>query len=337
VLGALLAAVGCFKPNIANRGYKCGDGGACPDNFTCDKPSGVCVQNGTATGGAGGKAGQGGEAGQATGGTTGTGGQAGMDAGVDHACLDPIASCQPTDAGLCDPVCNTGCGQCYEKCATDSTGALMCNSPCKTINGKTVCPPPAGTQLYGVLQLCDQFSIGSKPTDDCAPGETCIQANNCGNRCYKYCRNSNDCTNGASCSKDAGGGNTLCDVPPVACDPVNGAARTSASSGCPGTTWCYLSGTSNTTLCDCQNIRTDGKNGSVGDVCVRSRDCFGGLVCLDPTGSSTTKNCYKVCRLPNSDGGVPVQSSEQPCSTVPCSPILLPNGMTNPTYGFCNE
>jgi hypothetical protein len=187
-----------------------------------------------------------------------------------------------------------------------------------------------------LLQNCDLFSYASQPADDCAVGQVCIMANACGARCYQFCRTDADCANGASCSKDVGGGNSVCDVPPVACDPVNGAALTaSAGSGCPSGTSCYLSGTSKNTLCDCQNNRTDSYNGSPGQPCVRSRDCFGGLVCIDPTGHATTKSCFKVCRLANADGGVPAQPSEQGCAGGPCNTIALPDGGTNPTYGFC--
>ncbi len=345
LLGLVLASAGCFRPKILPGGFACGDAGVgvsglCPDGLLCDPGSHTCVSSiggagGRATGGAGGKGGQGGQGGQA--------GKAGMDGGVrdmgvDYPCLaPPMASCQSSDAGMCDPVCNTGCGHCYEKCSVNTSGALTCNAQCKVINGTTTCPLPPATPLPGLLQLCDQFTHDSLPTDDCAAGQVCLAANACGSRCYQFCRTNTDCPTNATCSKDVGGGNSVCDVPTMTCDPVNGAARTPSTSGCPGTTSCYLSATSGNTLCDCQNNRTDTKNGAPGDPCVRSRDCFGGLVCIDPTSTSTMKFCYKVCRLPGADGGVDAGTGEIGCVTSSCSPILLPDGTTNPTYGFCNE
>jgi hypothetical protein len=257
-----------------------------------------------------------------TGGVVGTGGTGGKDAGP---CLDAIANCQPSDAGMCDPVCNTGCtADCHTKCSVNSAGTLTCNVP-------------TTTRVTTLLSACDQSSFGANQTDDCQPGQVCIEENSCGARCYQFCRGDSDCTNGASCSIAAGGGYKMCDVPPVTCDPVNGGTAKSSCGNTNSLIGCYLSSTSKATLCDCQNNRAAGTgNGSPGDSCTHSRDCFAGLVCYDPTGHGTSQ-CWKVCRLPGADAGS-AQTGEVGCTVASnCSPILLPNGTTNPTYGFCNE
>ena len=38
-------------------------------------------------------------------------------------------------------------------------------------------------------------------------------------RCYQFCKADKDCSS-APCSKDVGGGQKVCDVPTVACNPV---------------------------------------------------------------------------------------------------------------------
>jgi hypothetical protein len=336
LLALALVGSGCFKPKILPGAFACGDGGTgskgiCPDGLQCDPSTNLCVTTikgsaGSAgMGGAAGKGGQGGQGGAAgmaaTGGTIGTGGTGGKDAGP---CLDPIANCQSSDAGMCDPVCNTGCtADCHDKCSVNSSGMPTCNAP-------------MGPRMPGLLGACDQSNFGPAQTDDCQPGQACVTQNSCGPRCYQFCRGDTDCSNGASCSIAAGGGYKMCDVPPVACDPVNGPTAKSSCGTGSLLIGCYLSSTLMNTICDCQNNRTDGMNGAPKDMCSRSRDCFAGLVCYDAMGQGT-KQCWKVCRLPSADGGT-APPGEVGCTVASsCSPMLLPNGMNNPTYGFCNE
>jgi hypothetical protein len=324
LLGALLASAGCFRPKNLSGGFSCPNNGPCPDGLVCNA-SQICVSSldggVVGTGGTGGKGGAGGK-----------GGTAGRDAGaVDRPCTGAIASCSPSDAGMCDPVCNTRCGECYQKCSVNSNGALTCNEPYKT-----------SLTAGGLLQLCSQYAVATDPTtqsDNCGPGQVCVTANNCGSRCYQFCRTNSDCTNGASCSRSAGGGYMTCDVPPVDCDPVIGAAS-KTSSGCPGMTatslfGCYLSATTPTTLCDCQNSNGLGTEGSA---CSHSRDCFAGLICI-ATSTSQPTTCRRVCRLPGDGGVVVSQQDEGGCKSGPtaCTLIAFPNGTTNPTYGFCND
>jgi hypothetical protein len=247
---------------------------------------------------------------------------------VDAACLSPVTPCAPSDAGRCDPVCNTGCGKCYEKCSVDPVGDLTCN--------------PLSTQgaPAGILTLCQLAqTVSSDPTtrsDNCQPGSACITHNVCGARCYQFCRKNSDCQTNASCSIDAGGGNSFCDVPTMNCNPVNGAASNPATSHCPaGSTLqsCYLSSETGNTVCDCYQA-----GAAKGQPCVHARDCFGGLTCTDPFGQGN-KLCYKVCRLPG-DGGVDltkVDAGEMGCSASTCVPILLATGATSTVYGVCPE
>jgi hypothetical protein len=333
-LSALLASwlgAGCYKPNIKPGALICASNNACPDGFRCltDRNPHLCFPNSYDAGATGGNAGQGGEGGAAgagTGGTPGTGG----GGGVDAACLPPVAPCNPSDAGACDPVCNIGCGQCFQKCSVDTVGDLTCNALSSS-------GPPVG-----ILQLCAQSQSSSDKTtqsDNCQPGSACVAHNVCGQRCYQFCRSNADCQQtGATCSIDAGGGQKYCDVPTVACDPVNGLSSSMPPySKCPLPGGCYLSADSGNTLCDCYS--NNGPRG-VGDTCTRSRDCYPGLVCIDPT-SNSGKHCYKVCRLPSGDGGADLtrpDAGEIGCSDYHhCMPILLTNNTTASVFGFCNE
>jgi hypothetical protein len=312
LLGALLAGVGCFRPKILSGGYACPEGGPCPDSFICDPHSHLCVSS---IGGAGG-----------TGGTQGTGGVAGKDGGpsdvaVDRPCTGAIASCPQSDAGLCDPVCNTGCHDCFDKCSVNTAGQLTCN-------------PPTSGPLVGTFGQCSQVSSGPDQTDNCAPGEFCYENAECGARCYRFCRVDQDCANGANCSRDAGGGNKFCDMPPVDCNPVKNAASQLKYSGCvgpPNSLGCYLSSTSGRTLCDCEYA-----GGRFGDSCTHSRDCLAGLVCYDPTGGTAqTALCFPVCRLPV-DGGVDPtnpDAGESGCNGGVQKCLPFSSGAT--VYGYC--
>jgi hypothetical protein len=285
----------------------------------------------------------------ATGGTVGTGGKGGtagrtVDGGAGQGggggkvtiCLDPVPNCTtPADAGgLCDPVCNKGCGACDQKCSVNSAGSLTCN------------PLSSPDNTVGILANCFPSMSGNDPatqSDNCQPGTACVNHNACASRCYKFCRKSTDCPTGASCSIDAGSGKSFCDVPLTQCDPVNGAAMSLGHSGCPNAIQsCYLledsPNNSGNTVCDCYN---NGTIHAAGQDCVHSRDCYGGLVCADLTGHG--KKCLKVCRLPSPDGGADLtrkDAGEVGCGSTDyhnCIPILLPNGSQTTVFGACNE
>lgn len=304
LLGSLLVSAACFRPKILPGGYACGANGSCPDGFVCNPSSHLCASSTDA--GVGGAAGAGGKGGK--------GGTGGIDAGgVDRPCTGAIASCPPSDAetGICDPVCNKGCGECYQKCSVNTNGDLTCNEPFGQ--------PPAG-----LLQLCNQYSPADAKgqSDNCGPGQICLNASACGvPRCYQFCRSSSDCPGGASCSRD-GGSYQFCDVPPQTCNPV---ASANANSGCSPGLSCYLSQTGVGTVCDCQFSRAawSGTTGRPGDQCEHSRDCLSGSVCL-LNSAILGKRCYAVCLLPV-DGG--------PADT--CAGGCQPIQGGGSTYGWC--
>ncbi|HVZ89399.1 MAG TPA: hypothetical protein VHG72_20730, partial [Polyangia bacterium] len=298
LLVAVLAGGACFRPSIKSGGFRCGGphNDQCPDNFVCDKTTTLCVSS--IDGGVGGAGGMGGAAG--TGGHLGTGGMA-------IVCLPAVADTNcgtggTVDAGgMCDPVCNTGCKSCDEKCSVNTAGTETCNAP---LAG----PPPA---LFGSCTP-RALSGASSQTDNCAPGQVCLGLTTCGSECYQFCRSDLDC-NGTSCTRDLGNGRLGCEVPLADCDPVK--LKSGASNGCPGGNLgsCYLSGQTEHTLCDCQTYNPS-VTGVVGDPCTHSRDCFAGLVCAN---EGQGLKCYQVCRLPG-DGGVDltrVDAGEQECAS----------------------
>lgn len=318
-----VAAGGCFRPKVLSGGFKCDTTkGAtpCPDNFVC--VGGLCVTPGTDGGAGGAKGGSGGAGagghagGGGSGGKGGSGGGGGEPVDAQPDCLPAVANANCPEgnaAGMCDPVCNRGCGRCDEKCSVaPADGGLACNKPAEPI----------------VQLLTDQCSLTSPgtsaQTDNCGPGQVCIAAE-CANRCYQYCRTGTDCTN-STCSRDAGGGYSVCDVPYVNCDPVRGVAGDGTQ--CPSAIQgCYLSATGSKTLCDCPFGQPKG----TGISCVHSRECSPGLVCYNATGLGSA--CYPLCRLPTTDGGAAAQPGESPCmGGITCQPLP---GQT--VYGYCNE
>lgn len=276
---------------------------------------GLCVtpptDGGAGKGGSGGAGGKGGAGGGDAGGG-GAGGQA-------IVCLPGVtlASCQDVvDAGVdvspCDPVCNVGCSDCRDKCSVNTQGALTCLVP-------TSGPAP------GLLGNC---ALDSSGKDNCAPGQVCISAECPSPRCYQFCKTNMDCPNNASCSRDAGGGHTVCDVPPASpsCDPVAG-----EDTMCPlGAQGCYLSSNTMHTLCDCPFGSSQGGGLTRLQPCSHSRQCITGLVCYDPAGGGSPE-CLQVCRLPTDGGPTPsCIGGPQRCSAFPSS------SGTNPIYGFCS-
>jgi hypothetical protein len=199
------------------------------------------------------------------------------DVQPDVPCVNvPIAGCAADTSKGCDPVCQSGCSTCGQKCSSNTNGAPTCNVPLPT-------------RPKGLGEACAIASASSSAqTDDCAPGLVCVM-DTCASRCYKFCKSDMDC--GAStCTRDAGGGVKICDVQPVTCNPI----RTNGMpTGCPGDAQgCYLSGTvKDRTFCDCEF-----KAGGTNAPCSVSRDCFPGLVCVD-VGGTGSSFCRPVCGL----------------------------------------
>ena len=291
-LAASASAIGCYKPIIVDGGFQCHAGSKlCPDGFLCDPSTNTCrrqLSSDARPDGAGGTGG--GDARDAT----LEGGFDGKTDATDAGCFMPRSGCTPQSA--CDPFCQTGCS-CRTKCSVNTAGTLTCNAPFGNI------PRTLG-------QSCDIASPGTPAqTDTCVPGLVCL-VDGCGSRCYQFCRGDNDCAN-ATCSRDAGGGKMVCDVPFATCDPEAG------SNSCPlAAQGCYVSAVQpDKTLCDCP-----GGGQTVGQTCNQNRDCLPGLVCADPFGDGTTV-CRPVCKLASSCAGCATSRSR----AVPGSTI----------YGFC--
>jgi hypothetical protein len=297
LLASLAAALvsgqlGCYKPNIADGGLRCNvDAGtkSCPEGFKCDLTSQRCYRN-------------------PDGGPDTSDADANIDRMPDEPmpiCYPPRDSCTP-GSGMCDPFCRTGCG-CREKCSVNTDGALTCNEL-------------APGQQRTLMQPCQiQSAKTLDQTDQCAPGLVCLEDSCSGGssgRCYQFCRTNADCTD-APCDKTIGGGVKVCDVPFDDCTPLAAGANT----GCPGTALgCWLSTSDpSKTICDCQFPPGLGED----DLCMRSRECNPGLVCVDRNNMGF-KSCTRVCRL-----GVASDCLGSTCAT------YSEGGVSNSTYGFC--
>jgi hypothetical protein len=297
---AMLGGAGCYNPSIATGSFKCNTGykagsGDCPDGFHCS--DGFCIK-GTPT-------------------LVEPQPDVAPEAQPDVAaetkpdvtpdllsepapCNLPVTGCAPASSGKCDPVCQTGCTGCHEKCASNTAGTLTCNVP-------------LDTRARGLGENCD---IASKDqaaqTDNCAPGLVCLD-DACGSRCYHYCKSDADCPM-STCTHDAGGGIKTCDVQAVTCNPIKNMMPTDCPLAAQG---CYLSSTvTDRTVCDCP-FQAGGTNSS----CSISRDCFPGLVCVDVTGTGNS-----LCR--------PVCSVAPGASDCPGGTCMSLRNSTK--YGFCN-
>ena len=291
VLAAALG-VSCYNPKIASRGYLCNTqlDPSCPSGFHC--VGGYCV-NGTIVDAS---------IEQPVAETNPSVdapndksvAEAGHDAPVELACFQPPTTCTAAAGLKCDPVCQKGCG-CREKCAVIS-GALACTTPFGTLGA-----------------VGDACTVATDGSDNCSPGLTCM-TDGCGSRCYAYCRADQDCPTSA-CTRDAGGGQKVCDVPYVTCHPIKDPMT---AWGCPlQNEGCYLSPTvGDRTYCDCPFGA-----GGIGAQCKLSRECDAGLVCIDPTGGNNFQ-CHQVCAL----GGATTCIGGGSCLSL--------NGSAK--YGFCN-
>lgn len=332
LVAGMLAGGGCYKPTILPGTLQCSiPDDKCPDDWTCDKSNPqlhLCVRSGGggrggATGGTQGTGGKGGsgKGGNGTGGTAGAGGMGGKPGtggAAGAACLAKVSSCTTTfDGGACDPVCNVGCASCDEKCSVNSIGTRTCNAPVGA---------PAAT-----LSPCYVTQNGadlSTQTDNCGPGEVCIEPTTCGTLCYQFCRTNLDCPS-QNCGHEVGNGLKVCDAPFTNCDPT---LRSQCGAG--SLTACYISQENGKTMCDCPN---NVPLGTAKDKCTESRDCNPGLVCYNATGRIGDSQCRRVCKLPTDGGASDGTASTCAGGAANCMPMRLSSGMVTTTWGYCNE
>jgi hypothetical protein len=224
-------------------------------------------------------------------------------------CIEPDPTCTP-GSGMCDPRCRTGCA-CREKCSVNTAGALTCNVP------------RAQGYPRAVMESCTIESNNSmQQTDNCGAGLVCIE-DGCFARCFKFCKNDQDCTN-TSCSRDVGSGQKVCDVPWVdTCTPLGG----NSNAGCAGGNMaCYISSaTPEHTICDCP------QNGQPGNsACTKTRDCFPGLACvMRPTFANPI--CLQVCRISLNGSDCPGMTPGS-CHAYTGLP---PGTPSNQMFGYC--
>lgn len=274
-LGALFAGVAlvaCYDPEIGSGDLQCSASpeNKCPRGFSCELSRRLCVKSG-ATGGAGGAPGMGGIPG--VGGLGGMGGAGGM-------CVMPVPGCASAirPGTTCDEVCQVGCA-CDQRCS---------------LSGLTVaCQADTGGRA-NVGEACS----GGGARDNCAPGLICLEEPEpvCGNRCFRFCTDDTDCSQGAHCSSSLvvggkeGDGIKVCDVPPDDCNPIFGEGKCKRADR-PETYGCYLTGSDfpDSTVCDCAGVLKENAP------CKIERECEPGLVCV--VGRDEAALCRKVCPL----------------------------------------
>jgi len=147
------------------------------------------------------------------------------------------------------------------------------------------------SQLQAVGQACTIMNRGAaNQSDDCEAGAVC--SGYCQQTtCFRTCASDDGCP-GSTCTRATASGTKVCELTYTACDPH----AQDGQQGCVDTaTSCYLlSGQpapngGDQTVCDCAR-----GEGTVGDPCTDSRDCFPRLVC-PPVGAPGGGACRAVC------------------------------------------
>lgn len=238
-LGCLGLVVGCYRPNIAQGGFTCATGGACPDGFHCLTSNNRCYQGdagpeaptcntpppsstcSTAVCSCGFCA--------VTGGTAKCVTTAAGKSGIGELC-DPRGETPCKEGLFCKPECSStdpSLGRCYKFCAVtgdcqicDADGS--CQTTTCTVNGASS-PPNGGTPLSFKLcslpaQQCDP--IGNTTTSGCpttSPTAFACYADSDQTFCYcqgteaadsTMCRFVGECVPGYTCVILTPGGTT---------------------------------------------------------------------------------------------------------------------------------
>lgn len=273
-LACVAFVAGCYNPKIKPGGFLCNDKFEkpydCPEGHYC--LNGVCQKTGApiVDGGMDLPVDKGDAPVDRTDGSPETPSE------VGGMCFAPVAGCAPdAGGGKCDPQCQTGCG-CKEKCSVNTKGVLTCNP----MGPGAVKGEGAGCQIAN-----DELATQA---DNCAPGLACVH-DTCADICMRFCRTNTECPSGL-CNRVLAGGLKACAFTATDCNPV----KLEGPFGCAGDTQaCFLSATvKDRTVCDCSSL------GLLDDQsCNVSRDCFGGLVCVDVSGSGLDLRCRRVCSL----------------------------------------
>ena len=195
---------------------------------------------------------------------------------VCQATTPPIAQiCTPDPGNDCDPICQSrcDCGRC-------------------NLNGDALICTPAGAGKRG--DFCNVLQ------DDCAPGNVCLQ--DCDMkvaRCFRYCGNGSvkrddicpgQCNFGVNDENRNPTGLTVCDPPPVQCNPVGG---NNNDCGDPAL-GCYVLNTG-ATACDCKGTIAPG-----GGECGPYNSCIPGYSCVSPSAGAPAA-CVKTCLVGGND------------------------------------
>ena len=294
---AVAAGPSCYKPQIADGGLLCNAHFLpdCPDGFHC--LGGRCRRVGADA--AVQPMVDAGPEGPVADGPSDTHDAVATE--PDAACFAPVAGCTVDKTHMCDPVCQSGCTGCHQKCSVNTAGTVTCNAPLTTLardEGQSCTPASEGTPVQ---------------TDDCKPGLVCFDEN-CGSLCVRFCRVDGDCPN-STCTRQLPGGLKGCDVPPTTCNPVMALGVPNCPALAQG---CYLS-TSQTdkTFCDCPS-----NDQAPGMPCNDSRDCVR-RAHLRRRHGGTDFRCHVTCTLVGPTSG--------------CDPTQTCHPLGNNTkLGYCN-
>lgn len=252
----------CYSPNIADKGFLCGDGGTCPDNFQCAADH-RCYR---------GK----------------------VDAAVDKpivctsvTSVAPVCATEPTSPQQCNPTCQTGCtcGWCAvvggtSKCLTGTAGSknvgdvcdptssmdckagLYCQPECSDTTGRCYryCPSTGDSTVCGSGSSCNvtlRKLGGGIPTGGfllCSLTSACtvVPQNGCpsGFSCYAVGLTQDECDcQGPKATGDACTATPQCQAGNLCIGPSGGATchqacnEVSGNADCPAGMTCTPSGT----------------------------------------------------------------------------------------------
>jgi hypothetical protein len=174
-------ALGCYSPNILDRGYACGDHGECPTHFHCASNH-LCYQ-----------------------------GDAGMDMQVvcdSDASAPQVCTAGPAKDQACNPVCQTGCDSCGWCAVVDGTTRCL-KGKAGTKNVGAVCTPSLESDCMPGL-YCQP---------ECGSAGRCYRI--CDAADKSVCGSGSMCNVAGNPPSDAGTSFTLCSlVSPGTCDPI---------------------------------------------------------------------------------------------------------------------